>query len=78
MAHDYYLTLEVADDADLAVIKSSYRRLAKKYHPDLNPSHDAQERMKALTEAYSVLSDAHKRAVYDRKRIRLAAEYTET
>lgn len=69
MVKDYYFILEVAADADLAVIKSAYRRLAKKYHPDLNPSHDAQDRMKALTEAYAVLSDADKRARYDRKRI---------
>lgn len=78
MVKDYYLILEVAADADPGTIKSSYRRLAKKYHPDLNPSHDAQERMKALTEAYSVLSDEHKRTLYDRKRMRYASEYTET
>lgn len=81
MYKDYYFILGVQADADFAVIKSAYRRLAKKYHPDLNPSHDAHERMKALTEAYGVLADAGKRALYDRKRIRYAQEhetYTDT
>lgn len=81
MVKDYYLVLGVQADADLAVIKSAYRRLAKKYHPDLNSSHDAHERMKALTEAYGVLGDAGKRALYDRRRFRHAQEnetYTDT
>jgi molecular chaperone DnaJ len=63
---DYYKVLDVARTATEAEIKKSYRRLAMKYHPDRNPSdHEAEEKFKEAKEAYEVLTDAHKRAVYD-------------
>ena len=64
---DYYEVLGVARGADLAAIKSAYRKLAMKYHPDQNPGDaTAEERFKELNEAYAVLSDPNKRALYDR------------
>src|SRR5437764_15051563 len=64
---DYYEILGVSRDADDGVIKTSYRKLALKYHPDRNPgSHEAEEKFKEAAEAYSVLSDGQKRAAYDR------------
>jgi molecular chaperone DnaJ len=63
---DYYAVLDVARNASEADIKKAYRRLAMKYHPDRNPGdHDAEERFKEAKEAYEVLTDAQKRAVYD-------------
>jgi molecular chaperone DnaJ len=64
---DYYETLEVARDADAAALKTAFRKLARQFHPDHNPGNpEAEERFKAVNEAYSVLSDADKRARYDR------------
>lgn len=64
---DYYEVLEVAREADGATIKASYRKLALKYHPDRNPgSKEAEDKFKEASEAYEVLSDAQKRAIYDR------------
>ncbi len=64
---DYYEVLGVGRGADLQEIKSAYRRMALKYHPDRNPgSRDAEEHFKEAAEAYSVLSDSQKRASYDR------------
>ena len=63
---DYYGILGVPRDASEADIKKAYRKLAMDYHPDRNKSHDAEERFKRLTEAYEVLRDPDKRAVYDR------------
>ena len=64
---DYYEILGVSRDADEKAIKSAYRKLAMKYHPDQNPDDaDAETRFKEVGEAYSVLSDADKRAAYDR------------
>lgn len=63
---DYYEVLGVARTADGAEIKKAYRRLAMEYHPDRNPSDDAAERFKEVNRAYEVLSDADKRARYDR------------
>ena len=64
---DYYEILEVARDAGEQEIKSAYRKLALKNHPDRNPGDDAaEERFKEAAEAYSVLADAEKRARYDR------------
>lgn len=64
---DYYEVLGVAKDADEAALKASYRKLAMKYHPDRNPGDaEAEEKFKEAAEAYGVLSDAQKRAAYDR------------
>jgi molecular chaperone DnaJ len=66
MAKDYYQILGVAKGAALAEIKKAYRKLARKYHPDLNPGDKtAEAKFKEIQEAYSVLSDAKKRAQYD-------------
>jgi molecular chaperone DnaJ len=64
---DYYELLEVSRDADDATLKSSYRKLAMKWHPDKNPGDAAAEaRFKQISEAYDVLKDGQKRAAYDR------------
>ncbi|MGI6106609.1 MAG: molecular chaperone DnaJ [Lachnospiraceae bacterium] len=62
---DYYEVLGVPRDADDATIKKAYREIAKKCHPDIDPSPEAAEKFKEASEAYSVLSDKQKRAQYD-------------
>ena len=63
---DYYEVLGIAKGASEAEIKSAYRKLAKKYHPDLNPGDKtAEEKFKEVGEAYEVLSDPDKKAKYD-------------
>lgn len=70
MAADPYAVLGVKKDASQADIQKAYRRLAKKLHPDLNPGDkSAEERFKELSAAYDLLSDANKRAQFDRGEI---------
>ncbi|KAF0189529.1 MAG: Zn finger domain-containing DnaJ-class molecular [Desulfobulbaceae bacterium] len=63
---DYYQTLDLKKDASQDDIKRAYRKLARKLHPDVNKSHDAEEKFKELGEAYEVLQDPEKRAAYDK------------
>ena len=62
---DYYEILGVSRDANQQAIKSAYRKLARKYHPDVNKSPDAQTKFKDINEAYEVLGDENKRKRYD-------------
>ena len=63
---DYYETLGVGRTADADEIRKSYRKLARKFHPDLNPGDKAaEERFKKVQEAYDILSDENKKKVYD-------------
>jgi DnaJ-class molecular chaperone len=68
---DYYATLQVDRNADPDVIDAAYRRLATKYHPDVNSRGDATKRMQEINEAHSVLSNPARRADYDRSRSRV-------
>jgi len=63
--HDYYEVMGVPRDAKPDDIKRAYRRLARKYHPDVSKEPDAEARFKEVGEAYEVLKDAEKRAAYD-------------
>ncbi len=62
---DYYQVLGVSRDASAEVVKKAFRKLARKYHPDVSKEPDAEARMKEVNEAYTVLADTEKRAAYD-------------
>jgi len=62
---DYYQILGVSRNADANEIKLAYRKLARKYHPDVSDEKDAEDRFKEVAEAYEVLRDSDKRAAYD-------------
>ena len=63
---DYYQILGVPRDAEKSDIKKAYRKLARKYHPDVNQDANAEDKFKEINEAYEVLKDADKRQAYDR------------
>lgn len=63
---DYYEVLQVERTCTQVEIKAAFRKLARKYHPDVNKEPDAEERFKEINEAFMVLSDEQKRSVYDR------------
>ncbi len=66
---DYYEILGVSPNAEKKVIQQTFRKLARKYHPDVNPGNkEAEEKFKTINEAYQVLSDAEKRKKYDELR----------
>ncbi len=65
---DYYKILGVKSDADSKEIKTAYRKLARKYHPDMNPEAGAADKFKEVAEAYEVLKDANRRAEFDELR----------
>ena len=62
---DYYASLGVERDASADDIKKAYRKLARKYHPDVAKEEGAEERFKEISEAYQTLSDPEKRQAYD-------------
>lgn len=63
---DYYQILGISRDADQAEVKKAYRKLARKYHPDVSKEADAEEKFKEVNEAYEALKDPEKRSAYDR------------
>ncbi|KAF9207684.1 hypothetical protein CPC16_006456 [Podila verticillata] len=65
MGKDYYVILDVPKNAEDDQIKKAYRKLALKYHPDKNPAPEAQKMFQDISEAYEVLSDKNKRAIFD-------------
>ena len=74
---DYYEVLGVDRGADDATLKKAYRKLAKKYHPDMNPGDkEAEAKFKEATEAYGVLSDPDKRRQYDQFGHAASVSYT--
>jgi DnaJ-class molecular chaperone len=70
---DYYKVMGVDEQASPTEIKQTYRKLARKFHPDVSKEPDAEAQFKDIGEAYAVLSDAEKRAEYDQIRALRAA-----
>jgi hypothetical protein len=68
MPRDLYRVLQVDPSADADVLEAAYRRLARKYHPDVSSAPDAEARMRELNDAYATLRDPVRRATYDRGR----------
>ena len=66
MSKSLYDTLEISENASQDEIKKAYRKLARKYHPDINKDSGAEEKFKEINAAYEVLSDENKKAQYDR------------
>jgi len=64
-SHGYYAIFEVSEKASLQEIKRSYRKLARKYHPDRNDASEAEETIKKINQAFEVLSNREKRRLYD-------------
>src|SRR5271167_4255264 len=62
---DYYAALGVKKNASADDIRKAFRKLARKYHPDVNPDKSAEDKFKAISEANDVLSDPKKRKMYD-------------
>ena len=62
---DYYEILGVSKTASKVEIKKAYRKLARKYHPDVSKEDNAEEKFKEIQEAYAILSDDEKRKMYD-------------
>ena len=77
-SQDLYEILQVHPSAHPEVIQSAFRRLARLYHPDVNPSQEAAETMTRLNLAYETLSDPERRAAYDRARNAQVLEGTES
>jgi molecular chaperone DnaJ len=73
---DYYEILGIPHDADKKAIKTAFRKLAMKVHPDRNKAPDANEKFREIAEAYGVLSDPQKRAQYDARGFEGVAEFT--
>jgi hypothetical protein len=74
MADDPYKTLQVDPEADPEIIQAAYRRLARKFHPDVTPGAEAAARMTAINAAWRLLRDPISRATHDRERRQAAAE----
>lgn len=67
MSNDYYIILGLSKGADLNQIKRAYRKIAKKYHPDMTPSEAESEKFLEVKEAYETLIDEKKRSEYDQE-----------
>ena len=71
----FYALLQVDPAAEPEVIDAAYRRLSRKYHPDVNPSPEASDRMRAINQAYATLRNPSRRAIYDRELRSAVARY---
>ena len=76
--NNYYEILEVSKDATQDEIKKAYKKLAKKFHPDINKESGAEEKFKKINEAYEVLSDETEREEYDQKLNNINNSYSYT